>query len=84
MFNFNIASGFDDGYIKVWDPNTSECVLTLKGHTDSVYGLEVVNGEIISGGWDSRINIWSAHTGECLKTLSRHNFKDVKRLVISL
>ena len=68
MFKFYILSGSDDQTIKKWNPNTEECLSTFTGHTDSVYGLEVMHDIVISCSWDSTVKLWT-YKGECLKTL---------------
>jgi WD40 repeat protein len=87
MFKFYILSGSDDQTIKKWNPNTEECISTFTGHTDSVYGLEVmpVHGIaheiVISCSWDSTIKIWT-DKGECLKTLVIDYEKDEIKIAL--
>jgi WD40 repeat protein len=78
-----IASGGDDGALKVWDAQTGQNLLTRKGHIGGVIsvayspdGKHIVSG---GGGYDSNgrgipgeVKVWDAHTGQNLLTLKGH------------
>jgi len=36
-----VVSGAYDYMVKVWNPETEECLHTLSGHTNRVYSLQV-------------------------------------------
>lgn len=36
-----VVSGAYDYFVKVWNPETGECLHTLAGHTNRVYSLQV-------------------------------------------
>lgn len=85
-----IVSGSYDHTIKIWNPNTGECEMTLFGHSSYVYCLTVLpNGRVVSGSWDTTLKIWNVTTGECEQTLSGHSsfvcwvvyMPDLKRIV---
>jgi WD40 repeat protein/tRNA A-37 threonylcarbamoyl transferase component Bud32 len=69
-----IASGSQDGTLKVWDATSGEETLMLQGHTGSV--LSVVfspDGErIASGSQDGTLNIWDATSGRETLALKAH------------
>ncbi|RLS85952.1 MAG: hypothetical protein DWI06_00800 [Planctomycetota bacterium] len=69
-----IASGCDDGSIKIWDAETSNKVQTLKGHSDSITSISFSpdGKKIASGSYDSSIKIWDAETDNKVKTLKGH------------
>ena len=77
LFNHDgtkIVSGSYDKTIRVWNVDTGECILTLKGHTWSVYSV-VFNHDgtkIVSGSYDNTIRVWNVDTGECILTLKGH------------
>lgn len=45
----------------------------LKGHSDSVYCLQMHHHQIITGSRDRTIKIWDTRTRECQRTLRGHN-----------
>ena len=47
--NGNIVSGSDDKTIKIWNSDTGSEIKTLKGHTDCVRSLAILqNGNILN------------------------------------
>jgi WD40 repeat protein/tetratricopeptide (TPR) repeat protein len=69
-----LASGGSDNTIKLWNVETGENILTLKGHEQEVNSVSFSpNGEILaSGSWDNTIKLWSLETGENILTLKEH------------
>ncbi len=67
-----IASGSEDGTVKIWDAETGSLVTTLKGHEERVTSvIYSPDGKyIISGSWDKTIIIWDVKTGKKLKVLT--------------
>lgn len=65
--------------IYVWDIKTKSIIKTLKGHTDSITCLELIeydnndNDLLFSGSIDKTIKIWNLNTGEVLQTLVGHS-----------
>ena len=62
------GSGSYDNTIRVWNVDTCECILTLKGHTNCVMSV-VFNHDgtkIVSGSYDKSIRVWNVDTGECI------------------
>ena len=58
--NAFLFSGSDDKLIKIWDPNSGQCVGDLVGHTDCAYLLTMTSDDklLISAGWDNQIIFW--------------------------
>ena len=54
-----LATGSSDKSIKIWDLNTSACLLTLMGHADIIMALTVLeNSNLVSGSYDHTIKVW--------------------------
>ena len=69
-----------DKTIRVWNVDTGECILTLKGHTGCVnsVGFNHDGTKIVSGSDDKTIRVWNVDTGECILTLKGHTLKQRK------
>ena len=74
-----IVSGSMDKTVMVWDPSldnnsgssgSSEPMLTLVGHTDTVCALDVHSDVVVSGSWDKTARVWKH--GQCVATLAGH------------
>lgn len=64
-----LASASFDATIKLWDPETQQCVRTLSKHTDPVYSVSFSpDGQYLaSGSLDKCVNIWSVRDGTLLR-----------------
>ncbi|MCX6250842.1 MAG: WD40 repeat domain-containing protein [Bacteroidetes bacterium] len=59
-----------DGQLRIWDKFDGNCLLILKGHTESVTGVaELSNGSILSWANDFTLRIWDRQNGSCLHVL---------------
>lgn len=67
-----IVSGAYDYVVKVWNPETEQCLHTLQGHSNRVYSLQFDGVYIVSGSLDTSIRVWHVDTGQCLHTLVGH------------
>ena len=72
-----IASGGDDGTVRVWDPETGEQLAGLTGHTGPVRAMAVWTGtdgrpRIASGSDDWTVRVWDPETGEQPAELTDH------------
>ncbi len=71
--NGNLASSSFDKTIKIWNPTTGALLLTLIGHTDYVYKLELLpNGNLASGSMDKSVRIWNPITGALISNFTGH------------
>ena len=86
-----IASGNQNGYIRIWEVGTKQLRHTLVEHQDSVSCIlfSPDGSKLISGSDDRSLKIWDVASGELIKTLGRHPEKilnmwisaDAKRLM---
>jgi WD40 repeat protein len=59
--------------LKIWDPITGACELTLKGHTSYVLFLIILpDGRPISGSVDKTLRVWNPQTGSCELVFKGH------------
>lgn len=64
LLNGQLASGSEDGTIRVWDTATGEESARLEGHRKSITALAVLpDGQLASGSWDQTIRMWDLKTG---------------------
>lgn len=72
-----LASGSDDGTVRVWDPQTGKSISPpFTGHTSLVLSVAVsLDGKLIaSGSSDNTLRIWDSNTGACpLGPINAHN-----------
>ena len=57
-----LASGGDDGMVRIWDLDTGKPVLVLKGHTGRVHTVAFSpDGALVaSAGDDGLVRVWDA------------------------
>jgi WD40 repeat protein/uncharacterized caspase-like protein len=60
-----IATGSDDGLIRIWDASSFKLIRALKGHTGAVYSVDYwSDGTLLaSAGWDGKVRVWDVKTG---------------------
>src|SRR5207248_1527988 len=61
-----LASGGEDGAVRLWDPPGGRLLATLRGHTSHVLGLTLsADGRLlVSGSQDATIGLWEAPCAE--------------------
>jgi WD40 repeat protein len=66
-----VASGWDDGKVRLWDVETRKVIATWTGHTDVVCTLcWSADGErVASGSWDGTARIWDVKSGKNILTI---------------
>ncbi|MBW4537671.1 MAG: NACHT domain-containing protein [Myxacorys chilensis ATA2-1-KO14] len=72
-----LASGDEDCTIQLWNPDTGQCLQTLKDHDRRVTSIDFSpDGQaLVSASEDHTLKLWDVKTGQCLKT-----FQDCDRL----
>ncbi|KAF9358802.1 hypothetical protein BGX26_000874 [Mortierella sp. AD094] len=70
-----IASGIEDGKVRLWEVSTGDCIHTLQGHEwgASSVAFSPKGDRIVSGSKDSTVILWDVETGNCIHTLKGHN-----------
>ena len=62
-----------DNYIRIFDPDTSELMVKLEGHSKGVISFSwTVDNHLISGSWDGTAKIWDLESSQVIKTLGGH------------
>ena len=69
-----LASGADDGTVKLWDVATGAMIATLEGHTDGVTSVSFSpdGSTLASGADDGTVKLWDVATGAMIATLEGH------------
>jgi WD40 repeat protein len=70
-----IVTGSSEGNATVWDAQTGEAILKLKGHADIVFSaVYSPDGKrIVTGSFDHTAKVWDAQTGKETLTLKGHS-----------
>jgi WD40 repeat protein len=63
-----VASGSDDGAVKLWNIDTGKVIKTLTGHTKSVSSVcwSPDGGRVVSGSEDETFRVWDVENGETI------------------
>ncbi len=67
-----VASGSDDGSIRVWDVGTGALDATLAGHSGAVRALVAHGDRLLSGSEDGTIRAWGVGTWALLRTVEAY------------
>ena len=54
-----VYAACDDGRVRIFDIERSECVLSQTVHTDSVTSLALLDGAMVTSSHDCRLRVWS-------------------------
>jgi len=66
-----IATGYDSGFVRLWNVESKKELLVLKGHKEKITSLVFSpDGKLlISGSLDRRIIVWDAYLGHIIKII---------------
>jgi WD40 repeat protein len=66
-----LASGSDDGTVRLWDMTTNTEKFTLQADNDPIWGVAWSSDSkrVAAAGWNRSVVIWDAESGEQLQTL---------------
>ena len=69
--NGMLASGGQDGAVKLWDADTRQTLATLEGKAGEVSAVAFSpDGEILAAGsWGGAVKLWNVHQRQALATL---------------
>jgi WD40 repeat protein len=72
-----LASGSNDGTIKIWDTASGQVQRTLKGHSREVWRVAFSpdGSRLASGSDDGTIQVWDTASGQVQRTLTAHSDK---------
>jgi WD40 repeat protein len=73
LSNTRIATGADDGTVRIWNLSYAVCEHTLRGHSSIILSLiQLLDGRIASASHDRTVKIWDPMTAQCHFTLGGH------------
>ncbi|WP_166481845.1 WD40 repeat domain-containing protein [Scytonema sp. UIC 10036] len=69
-----LASGGDDGTVKLWNFQTGQLLSSLSSHSTGVKSIAISpDGQtLVSGGMDGTVKLWDLKKGQLLRTLNGH------------
>ncbi len=68
-----IATGGEDGTVRVWDAATAQELMRLPGHRDEVTAVAFSGaGRLLSAGRDRTLRLWDTQTGREIQVLRGH------------
>jgi WD40 repeat protein len=69
-----LASGSEDGMVRLWETSTGRQLAALEGHTAPAWSVALsADGQLLaSGGGDGKVRLWEALSGQLIVTLEGH------------
>jgi hypothetical protein len=66
-----VASGHNDGTVRLWDAVSGKAIRTLAGHAGAVMSVAFSpdSHTLASGSYDNTVRLWDIATGRCLAIL---------------
>jgi WD40 repeat protein len=72
-----VASGYNDGTVRLWNVETRKVIAKWEGHTNLVGALcwSGDGKQVLSGSWDGRARVWNVKRGKSVLTIKTgHNW----------
>ncbi|XP_067870026.1 telomerase protein component 1-like [Heterodontus francisci] len=66
-----VASCSNDGTVRLWDPDTGECIRELKGHTSTISGVSIMADLVLSVSGSGDLVVWK-ESGSAVTTIRAH------------
>ncbi|KAJ2401475.1 Mitochondrial fission protein [Coemansia sp. RSA 2559] len=70
FYDFALATGTADGYLRLWDLRTAQAHRQMHGHSEPITSLHFDDRSVITGSLDGTVLIWDLRTGRVLQSLS--------------
>jgi WD40 repeat protein len=72
-----MASGYDDGMVRVWKVADASTICSYQGHKQAVWWVawSPDGKQIASASWDGTVQVWDAANGHYQYTYRRHTNK---------
>src|SRR5438445_263861 len=69
-----LASGSDNGTVRLWEADSGKLLRTLEGHEGEVLSVafDPRGGTLASGNVNGTVRLWEADSGKLLRTLEGH------------
>src|SRR5919205_286341 len=69
-----LASGGDDGTVKLWEPGSGKLLRTLQGHRRSIFSVafDSQGNTLASASADCKVKLWKPRSGKLLRSLDGH------------
>jgi F-box and WD-40 domain protein MET30 len=67
-----LITGSYDRTARVWNLETGEEMLVLKGHRRAIRALQFDEVKLVTASMDHTLKVWNWRTGECMRTLEGH------------
>lgn len=67
-----LITGSYDRTVRVWNLETGEEMLCLRGHARAIRALQFDEAKLITGSMDRTLKVWNWRTGKCIRTLEGH------------
>ena len=67
-----LISGGKEGYISLWDIDSSSLMRSFPAHRGAIYDLQILNNQLLSASRDRSIKVWKLPNFEPLQKLVEH------------